>query len=230
MDFDNLNIITSGDLAELVFLTIITGVFFTGRRVWLLVEHNKKPAGCKVILKGIIVCIVSGILSYALNPLVMPEYPRLTLILPTILGLWGEQFIDITTNVKKLIKFLKWIRSVYKDEEDQDESDIFESIDPEHHKELLDKIISLRLKIEDALIEYHESGNDKVIIDCYKETTKEVAMINFEVSEESQDDLEPIVKRKVQELYATNDLLMDARRDILYKDKEEKDANNPDPD
>lgn len=225
MEFNNISLITSGDLAELIFLTIITGVFFTGRRVWLLVEHNKKPAGGKVIMKGIVVCIVSGILSYTLDPFLIQIHPRLSLLLPTILGLWGEKFIDISINIKKLIKFIRWIKALYEGKEDEGDPDIFDAVNVERHKDLLDQIISLRLEIEDALVEYHERKDGQVILDCYKNTTKKVAMINFEIGEESQDDLEPIVKQKVQELYSTNDLLMDARREILYKDKDNNENN-----
>lgn len=230
MSFDELTILTSGDLAELILLTVLTGVAFASRRIWLLVEHNKEPKWYKIVIKGLIICIISTIVNYALDPMIASMSPRLIIITPTVIGLWGEQFLDTVTDPKKLIKFIKWVKSLWKGEDNAEEPDIEGPINnPEKHKELLNMVVDLQLEINDACIEFHETKNKNVIYDCYKHTMKPIAMISLELDNESKDDMESSVKQKIQELYSAHDRLLDIRRELLNNDEERAREQHPDP-
>ena len=142
------------------------------------------------------------------------------------LSMWGEYILD------SIINFPNLMTSVYKaiclklDKEYKEQDNPFNTDNPhkEEHKELLGRMSTAIMAIEECLIEYREKKDKSVILSCYRNIASEYLKICFEYDYIPSSEVESILQSQMKVLEVSYTTLVKRRDQIL----EEMEANKID--
>lgn len=185
MDSTSLGTLIDFSIVETLLILIISFVGAFGHEFMQFMNQNKRIT-ISVWGEIFITTIVVSIISLAINPFITAIHPRLILLPPLLLSLLGEELLNklihIDKSSKLFITVLKFLHVKIPDNVELPEAaDPKDSLnrDPARHKELLKEIISVKVSIEEILIQFEETKDERILLSQYKDINTSVALIKL---------------------------------------------------
>lgn len=171
------------DVIEILLITTIAFIGAFVHRFWEFI-YDQRPITFKTWIAIFTNVLIVTIISLAISPMVRVAHPRFILIPPLLMGLAGEELIHKLIHIDSSTKLLDWFLRLFKLrdtplENPPERDDKLEKV-KDNHKELLEKIIRIDNKIEEALQEYAHTSDPSVLLNCYREAIYDISIIEID--------------------------------------------------
>ena len=207
---------------NIVEILLITTMAFLGsffHRLWSFVFH-RKPITLNTWMAILCNMIIVAIICLSLDPFVAAVHPRLVLLPPLLMGLVGEELINLLIHLDSSLGIIDWALNYFgirkKDFHDPKLPDITpQEQTHQKYQELLENIIDVINKIEEGLQEYEEVKDDKIILQCSRDISKDISMIELKYN--SCTDMDKTISKKYNEMMEVNAILTDLKKNYYKK-------------
>lgn len=204
------------DIVEFLLIGIISFIGAFSHEFMLFLNQNKRIT-VSVWVEILITTLVVTIVSLSVNPLVAKIHPRLILLPPLLMGLLGEELLNklihIDKSSKLFITVLKFLHIQVPEDVELPEADTVHNKNPERHKEILKDIVSIKVNIEETIVQFEETKDEHILLTGYKEINTSVALIKLKLREDP--DVEDVVLTEFQDMLDRFADLTKMRKDAM---------------
>ena len=225
---NNIDTLIDFDIIEILLITTIAFIGAFVHRFWMFI-YDKHPITFKTWAIILVNMVTVTIISLAISPMLGLIHTRLILLPPLLMGLVGEELMYKLVHIESSAELLDWFLRLFKFRDTpldkHPEKDEALEKEKNNHRELLEKIIGIDNKIEEALRTYSDTSDPAILLNCYKEVAYEISLVEMNYHK-WQDSLDGVIHRSYQDMNDSYLILVKLKN--KYDDKVKNNIENRD--